>query len=117
METKSSGEKSYVSESVYALTQEERFRILDAQFLTAGILLEVDGIAEWTPSQAGDKVREIRANFEEGLEIDDSDIRSGVGYTAISHLVADGKVAGRKSPENEYVTIYHVVPQKPEIAF
>jgi len=93
--------------------QAERFAILEAEYLTAGILLEREGIPWWTPSQAGDKVREIRANFEAGRVIEDSDIRSGVGYTAIAHLLEQEKVQGRPSEENPNITLYQTIPQKP----
>lgn len=93
--------------------QEERYLALDAEFLTAGFLLERAGISEWSPSQATEKVREIRCIYSQERQTDNSDLLSGVGCTAIKHLVEKGLVAGRQLPENPNLTIFHTVPEEP----
>ncbi len=98
-------------ESAIANQQEQRFAVIEAEFFAAGILLESEGVSWWSPYEAGIKVREIRANFEKNTEVEDSDIRSGVGYTALSHLVAKEKVKGKPSEINPNITLYQTVPQ------
>jgi hypothetical protein len=100
---------NFLAESGEALKQAERFAVIDAEFLTAGILLEVEGTEWWTPSQAGDRVRKLRA--EQGI-FEDSDIRSGVGYTAIAHLRNEGKIEEKSLETNPGIQIYHVIPHK-----
>lgn len=102
---------SYLAESGRANQQAERFIMLEAEYFAAGILLESEGVEWWTPSQASQKVREIRANFEEGRIIDDSDIRSGVGYTAINHLVEQERVRKKASEENPNIDLFQTIPQ------
>lgn len=102
---------TFFAESGRANMLVERMAILENEFLTAGVLLEKEDILWWTPSQAGNKVREIRANFEEERIIDDTDIRSGVGYTAIAHLVTQDKIKGKPSDENPNITLYQTVQQ------
>ena len=103
---------SYLAETAIADQQEKRFAVIEAEFFTAGVLLESEGVSWWTPHEAGFKVREIRANFEKGIEVEDSDIRSGVGYTAVSHLVEKGKVRSKPSEVNPNIALYQTVPQE-----